>query len=377
MKIKAAKGSISSLQLAMLMFISKVTIIFSFLYNSIQGAKGYNLLIVTTGVFLLNFILILPIHFLLKRYPGKNLTDAIKEISPKAATIIVAAYGILFLYLTTLSVSNSNYTVQALLTEGQLSPFFVILMVLAMVYCVCKGLEPVARLSVFIGVTAVVVTVFICLTLAPFYEDAMIEPAFTQGIGPVFAIMIGSALQFFEFLIYGMLAPYTRGSKRVSFLGFNVISYIISSAVLLTIYITMGEFADSQTFSFFTAASIAQIGIIRRFDSLYISFWILLATLKSSIYLFLCCKCMQLVFKNRFQRSILVILGALLIIVNLLLSFQLHWLSIIQHPYFVSVLFLLFIILVPLLFIIVDAIKKRRGKTVSEGRKEEGHHEVS
>ncbi|WP_040197809.1 GerAB/ArcD/ProY family transporter [Candidatus Soleaferrea massiliensis] len=357
-----AKGTISSFQLTMLMFVSKVTVIFSFLYNTVQSASGYNLLIITTGVFLLNFLTILPFQFLLKRHPGKNLVEIIRQISPKAGTVIVALYGLLFMYLTTISVSNSNYTVQALLTEGYLAPFFVVLMVLAMIYCVFKGVEPIARLSTIIGISAIVITLFIFMTLTPFFEDAVLAPLFVDGVAPVFYILLGSALQFFEFLIYAMLAPYTKGSKKVSFFNFNLISYIITSIVLITIAVVLGGYAETQTFSFFTAASISHIGIVRRFDSLYISFWILLAALKSALYLFLCSKCLQLVLKGRYTKLTIYLIGGVIAALNLLISNQLHWLSIVQHPYLVCSLFLVFIILIPLIFLVADKVKAHKAR---------------
>ncbi|MCD7723697.1 MAG: spore germination protein [Clostridiales bacterium] len=268
-------GKISGANLFSLLFICNVLVIFTKSTISLKGQFSSDIfisLIIAFGVVALAGI---PVNIAAKR--------AQRLINNKYINILYALY---FLYIGAVGVGRFALFASTELDYQTKAWVFALLIIAAGAYCAYLGLEALSRFSsvVFIltvvGIAAMLlfsIREFSLINLFPFTKNSAAD-------------IISNALDFAsdtgEIVITAAIAPKVNGKVQKPFYFSVLLSFIMSSLLVLGAMGVMGDAAALNSYPFFQLSQLARMNESVRLDSLYTAFWILTVLIKTALLLY-------------------------------------------------------------------------------------------
>ena len=313
------KNIITAPQLFSLLLLS--SIIIGITYN-LPMAKSNNMwdhVISAIIAFFVNIVFIFPIYKLYKLNPIMNIADNCAVNLKKIGIFFLIIYALYYLFACCYTLSLFNIFVRDVVNPD-ISLFMLSLcVILAASYAACKGIEGIARACTIILFIICVSIVFIIFTLLPQIDKMNYSPLLLNGVDDT----INGSLYLLSLSFYIPLAvvimPFAKGNlKRTLFIA-NAIIYILFIFVVIIVTGALGDYLKIQSFPIYTATSVAEIGVFKRLDSIYLGIFTSGLFITVSLFLFAFFLVMKRIFGEEKSKIIIISGDVLVLVISLIL----------------------------------------------------------
>lgn len=293
------KSIITASQLFVTLFVSRMTI--NITYNSYltPGGELQDYIMSAGLAFILNFLMIIPVWLLYRHNQGLNIMDYGEDLFGKFGKIIAVFYGLYVLWICIYNFAYYNNFVSNVMAPKISIVIVSLAVVITSCYGAIKGIEGLVRVSSLIFILIAASIIFIVCASATQVKEYNFKPFFYDGYddfagGLRFMLMNSSSIA-----IMAILLPFAKGNVRRSVLLWNIGVYVVLAALLTVIVGALGDFVKTQTFPVYVLSSMAQMGILKRMDSIYIAIWTSGLFVKLSLYLYCFSLCVQRLFGGK------------------------------------------------------------------------------
>lgn len=348
-------AKISSSQIIALMLVSRLlsTITFMPVLNTDVKNTDYIISMLIGG--LLTLLFLIPTIIFTKKQ--KSVVGIAKEISNSLSKIISILYALLFLAYAFSTLVRMNLFVSAVVFPNTNTTLFLVLSIIATCYAASLGIEAIGRassISLFIFLASFVV---ILLALVNRVDINNLSPMFYDGVRPVFKISWSVIIRSLEPSI--LLVIIDKSSEKITkkLIGWVIAFSLIMTVIFFFLMSSLGESALLQMFPIHSMAVLAEFGVFERMDSLLMGMWILSAFIKVGFLIFLVADLISTSFSKLKSEKCIVTVGILLSLAILLESSSITLFRITTSMIIRSIVFLLFVVIIPLLIITIDKLK--------------------
>ncbi len=288
-------------------FLLLCNIITGITYN-LQIAKSTSMwdhILSAVFAFFINTLFIFPIYKLRKINPAMNIADHCAVSFERLGKIFLTIYGIYYLFACCYVLSLFNIFVRDIINP-EISLFLLTLcVVLAASYAACKGIEGLARACSIILFLICLAIIFILLALFPQIEPLNFSPLLYNGVTDTFnGTLYLMSLSFFLPLA-AVLAPFSKGNIKKALIATNSCVYILFIFSIFVVVGALGDYLQTQSFPLYTATSVAEIGVFRRLDAIYLGIFTAGLFIMVAIFLFAFFLVMKKLFGSKHSKKII------------------------------------------------------------------------
>lgn len=355
------KSVITVPQLFGMLFISRMIV--NITYNPYMASQGdvVDHLLSAGIAYLLTFALVIPVYLLYKRRPGMNLADnAYYLLGGKTAIAVVMLYVLYFLLVScyTLSLFDSFVT-NVMSPKVPLLVLSIAIMITAC-YGAWKGIEALARSSGIILIGVCIALIFLICALLPMIEPENYPPFLYDGpqymTNGVFLMIARTSC----IPVLAMLLPLVKGNVKKGIFVWNTATYLVIAAMIFTMIGCLGDYLKTQVFPIYAATSVAEIGMFKRLDALFLGIWTTGLFVKMALFLYLISLCFTRMWGKKAGKISILAGGAVIVAVSVLLVESRDLSRFIYDWRFLLPCTLLVSVVIPLVLLAVDSVKKRR-----------------
>ena len=352
-------NKISSSQLFCLLFLSRILTGLTYSPQMV-GSKGvWDNMISELGSFLITFIIVLPIYFLYKKEKGLSIIDVSFKVNSNYGRVVASYYVIYFILTGIKTLFNFNLLITNVLNPLINNQLMMLVIVLISIYAVLKGIEGLVRASTIILFIMICIVFFIFITLTiqidPInYLPMMLDGPYDAVNGLIYLVANSS-----ELVAIGLLAAFVKGNIKKGIIFYNVFSYVLSTITIIIVVGAMGSFIKTQFFPIYSATSLAEVGILRRLDSIYLSVFTMGIVAKVSLFLLLFSLSCEKLWGSAHKKKYILIGGFLLFTSNLSISnFELKF---VYNTELFLILTIIALIAIPVMLLLYEK-RLKRGK---------------
>jgi hypothetical protein len=355
-----ASSKISTAQLTCLMTLSSVTLMFTCNSSLLGSDHLIDNLLSCALAFLCNFLLALPLLWMVRKQPGTNVLLR-SEQSGRWLLYGTAVFYILYFFLIDLQyLSTFQFFLGNVFHPDIPTWILSLLLLIAAVYSAFKGLEAMGRTSVLLLLMVLLGLLVIGVLLFSDFRSQHFTPLLLDGsrqtlLGTAFYGSGSSSI-----VLFALLYSYTDGKKQLGFFAWNTITYATAAFLLVLIIGTLGDYANLQLFPLYSAATMANLGTFQRMDSLFISIWMVGLFLKLAIDFYGMMLCLQSITHKRLDIIALPSVGLLLCIATILVTGSRFWLNLVLDPLLIAPLTVFAVAILPLTAGILSTIRQKR-----------------
>ena len=354
------KIKISSSQLFCLLFLSRIITGLTYSPQMVGSEGVWDNIISELFSFLITFVIILPIYFLNKKERELSIVDVAFKINNNYGKAIAVYYIIYFILVGIKTLFNFNLLITNVLNPLIDNQLMMLVIVLISMYAVLKGIEGLVRVSTIILFIMMCIVFFIFITLAMQIDPINYLPVMLDGPSNAINGLNYLVANSSELAAIGFLAVFVNGNIKKGIIFYNTASYVVSTLTIIIVVGAMGSFIKTQFFPIYSASSLAEVGILRRLDSIYLSVFTMGIVAKVSLFLLLFNLTCKKLWGSIYQKRYILIGGFLLFMSNLAVSnFELKF---VYNTGLFLILTILAVVVIPMILLFYLK-KQKRGKT--------------
>jgi spore germination protein KB len=313
---------------------------------------------------LMGLIVFAGYAYLYKKFPNLPLTAYIRQLFGKyVGSVISIAYIVLFLNLAGRDLRDGGSML--VMATMHRTPLFIIsmLMILSSAYVLHKGVEVLTRTSLVFAVLVILIGLF-CSSMLMFSGSINLNrllPVFENGINPVFSSVLHQnyMFPFGEMICFTMLMPYLNNVKKgpwVIAAGMFVSGILLSLTMVLNISVLGTDIVKRSPLPLMpTISKISISDFIQRVDILIVMVLIIGVFFKLSVFFAAALIGISELFKIPYRRMVYPV--ALIILFSSMLNARSFTEHIEEGGKLLYTVFPFFMVLIPLLLIIITAIR--------------------
>jgi spore germination protein KB len=282
------RGRISNIQAAML-GITSLTIIGHLIILTLifdQSHQDSWIAVIVGTVF--GLVGVLSLSKLCKSFPEETLIQILMNHFSWPGKVIGFLYLLYFFVMVVLGVRLFAEAYRTIFTETP-RVVFIIVIILLTAYIVYLGLETLGRVNqIMLAVLVLFAISVVFLTMNQGKDYSNLLPIMGQGLMPVAKGAITVVGWFGEFVVMGMIFPYTKMPKKLIKTGFfvSLVTLIFFLGPITGPIALFGpNLAANMTFPTFSEVRYIAAGeVINRFDAIAILFWTVGLMIRISIF---------------------------------------------------------------------------------------------
>lgn len=353
---------ISTAQLVSLMTVSSVTLIIACNASLLGGNDLTDNLLSCAIAFVGNFLLALPVFFLLRARPNSGLLLDAQRVGKWLLYCAAIFYILYFLWIDLQYLSMFQFFLSNVFRPVTPAWIFTVMIVLAAVYSAFKGLDAMGRAAAVILTTVLLGLSLIAVLLLSDVKPDNFTPLLYHGptqmlSGTAFYLSGGSCIA-----LYALLFPTASGNRNLGFCIWNLLTYAVAGAILALIVGVLGTYANLQLFPFYSAATMANLGTFQRMDSVFICIWIIGLFLKLAIDLHTLSLCANAILPKKVRAFTIPLFGLFICAGTIFIVNNRTLLNLFLNPLLTAPFTIAAAALFPLLSLIGNLIKDRRRK---------------
>lgn len=357
------KQVITMPQLFCMLFISRMVVDITYTPYLAGGGEVWDHVLSAAISWILTFIMVLPVYFLYRRQPSMTLADQAYFLMGKAGYAVSAVYALYFLIMSCYTLSMFEVFVTNAMSPQISLPMLTLAILATSCYGAFKGIEALARTSGFILVVLCASIIFLICALFPQVDTVNYPPFMLNGpqqtIGGVLLMLSRTAC----IPAMAMLLPLAKGSAKSGIFVWNTSVHLLTGILLTLMVGALGEFLQTQLFPVYAAASVAEIGVFKRMDALYLGIWTAGLFLKTALFLVLFSMCVRRIWGERAGRVSIGVGGVLIGLFSLLVAHNRFAAAFLFDLNFLLWCTVTTSILLPLLLLVVSGIRKKHRRS--------------
>lgn len=356
---------VSAKQVIFVLLIVSISFSTAYISSLNAGNSVQDVLPAVPVLFLLNFLVAVPILMLLKRHPGKAIFECFIQIMGKNLSMLIAALYILF-FLFHAAAALATYHlvyINAVTVEAQEYEVSIPILIVC-VYGAVKGLETIVRFGFFNLILYAVILIFNFIALVPQINLGYLFPMFYNGPGIFLKALESMFNGNIQILLLGVFAAYLRPQDKVGKVyGYsNTLTMSVLFVITLLTIIVMGPFASKQIFPLFTLSQLSKLSVFERLDSVQMVLWILDVILTVTVYLFIIANICSKFGLNHQRKIITALAGAAVYFLAPLISHNYLLYQKLTGGVLMSAVVILLLIVIPMIVLLTDIIKEKVNK---------------
>lgn len=290
---------IGNMQLLILLFLSR-------LFNTLTHIPGMGSTVSGTAMLYSNLIgagvlllVFLPLIVMANRFPERSVVMNLRAGFGGFGSLCGGLYYAFLVLLAAQTLAQFQlFMTDAVFPEA--SVWVIILPILLVAaYAAHVGIEGIARAGFLIFLAFWAAFALIILSSVPNIEIYNVVPleqdAVREILQGVYAVVSRSA----EPVLFCLLLPYAGNKTFYAAAGFTVLSFSTQEIIAFFILTVLGSFSYSQTFPFFSLASMSEISVFQRMDALYMGIWVFVAFIRLSLLLLLASDIIKFILPDR------------------------------------------------------------------------------
>lgn len=353
------KSIITVSQLFCILFVSRLIIHLTYNPTMAFSDSMWDHLVSAFLSFLITFILYVPIYKLYKVRPDMNVADNCYYLLGKLGFILVSIYAIYYLFICVHTLSLFNIFVANVMSPKV--SLFVLSFAVTLVSCygAYKGLEGLVRSAGIILFLICISIIFLVIALVPSISTLNYIPLMYNGPeqainGTLLMLSKSSSLA-----AMAMLLPLVKGNVKKGMIFLNIAIYLSISLFILLIVGALGDYLKIHIFPVYAATSMAQLGMFKRLNALYIGIWTTGLFIKISLFIFLFSMMIKRIFGDKSGRRAILIAGFIVSILSIVVAVSRELSYMVYNIYWVLGFTLLVGFIIPLFLLIIDYIKTK------------------
>lgn len=355
------KQMISWKQAFMLIFISYMLVALTYIPTAEANVKNVDKLVsIFIGMFFV-FLSFLPVYFVSKRNENCNIIDCVQKNAKPLTKPVALFYVLAFSYIVIVTTSRFSLFITSVLLVESKTAIFIIIILVAACYAAFLGIEAIARASLFVFAVLIFSMLFSSLILIKEVEFLNFRPFFYSGVSGLFGEAAIDASKLIEAAVLAILAPKIVGGMKKTIITF-VLSFWVAVTLLAFLIISiLGEYSSVQLFPVYTLVSLARIGNFHRFDAVLSGIWIAGDFIKAAVLISVSNECMKYVVKGRRHRVCMALTVLIIFVFSMFASYSFERYLAVSNFILSAVITATASVLIPLIFLIVDIVRKKGG----------------
>jgi len=278
-------------------------------------------LVLAIGLFLIY-------HRLYQFYPKLPLTQYVQEIvGPVAGRIIAFLYVIYFLFIAVFVIRDFGELVTTFSYSATPLTVIVLLMLVAVMYTIGKGVEILARTGeiIFLFLTVIALVAYSLVLSSGTMNFHNLLPIFDEGVMPILEASYGAMVfPFGEILVFTMLFPYVDQPDKVKptvIRAMIVSSVIISLTMVLDILVLGVDLYTRAQYPLLTMVQMIEgAGLLQRMDALYMIIAILCGFFRAAVLCYAALLGASTLFAVKDYRNLLVPISVVILFSSLAIA---------------------------------------------------------
>lgn len=337
LKTKASLGNISAGQLALVLFVSRVSVSLTNIQSVSVGTFAPDILVSFVLSYFFVILFCLPIILCIK-----------KGQSPLKNKGIAIFYGIYFLFYCSVNILRFSYFAATRMTPQLSMVFIIISLSISMLYGAYMGLEAIARFGSFCAVLLVLVMlVVLCLNLDS-VNLLNLYPVMVNSRQNVLTNSLLFASNTIEPAVALALSSRVNGDASKALIKGVSWAFLLVFVLLFFVVAVLGGSANMQAFPIFSLFQIASFMAFSRIDIIHTSFWTLAVFMKCSLLVY-CASSMTQKYSKKLK---CVAISVVSFVVCLIILNTLGTSMITPIKYATILLFALLVIIMPILYLL-------------------------
>ncbi len=293
---------ISVWQMIILLFLSRT-------FNTVTFVPGFSGYTNTPAEYwgillsgLLAVLLVIPVFLLCRKMPQMNVVAAAYYVSRPIGISVSLLYTGMMLLVTVNTIAHFVFFLTNTIYTQTSVWWLVVPTLLVALYAAFHGIQAIARSGSIVFVVFLLLFGLIVLSVGGDIELVNFRVTLHGEWRQVLFASWREAASNLELAAFALLLPYVKNRRKT---GAGV--YIVSSTafvvvVMFLITTVLGDYARSCVFPFYTVASLGEVSVLQRLDSVHIALWTLIGVLKIALFLFLAADCLKYLLPRRSVR---------------------------------------------------------------------------
>lgn len=354
------KSVITSGQLFGMLFITRMIVNMTYTPLLAGGDVMWDHILSAAISFVLVFVMVISVYKMCNIRGGIDVANASYVLLGKAGAVVCVIYALYYAFVSiyTLSLFNS-------FVSNDMSPKIPILalsfaVIVVSCYAAYKGIEGIARASFLILLLVIIALIFIIIALLPQVDSKNFIPFMYNGNKQMVNGVILMLSRTSCIPAMAMLFPAVKGNKKKGLIIWNIAVYATVSILIAVIVGSLGDYLKTQSFPVYTATCIAEMGILKKLDALYLGIWITGLFIKVSLFIYLLAACIQRIFGEKASKISIFISGIIIASLSYFISKYKEIIGIVYNLKVIMIFTLITAVVIPLILLVINSIKCRR-----------------
>ena len=356
------QSKISTWQFFSLLLVSRLLTALTFMPVSDYGGETTDYIIGSLIGCVLIPIVCLPLYFIYRQPCVGNVVEEAYGSSKVLSKTLCVLYALLFCFSAFSTLMRMSFFSAAVVFPQTDTKFFIFLTVAAVCYGASLGLEPIGRAGSIALALLIASFTLIFITLISKINTLNLTPAFYGGFAPNAKTAWAALSQTTEPAVMAVMLGRVRGNVKKGFWLWAASLPVCVGLLFFFMMSVLGKCALLQLFPVHALAVLSKFGMLERLDVLLTGVWIASAFIKTTFMIYLTGEMLSQAFSRLDRRIVIAVEGVLLVAGVSLASASLSSAALFCGDVVNTVVFGLFIIVIPCLVIVVGKFRKRREK---------------
>lgn len=259
---------ITPYQLFSILILIKIVTMLTYSGRFSGSDSVWNYTVSLLGVFILTFVLISPSYFMYKKFPNLNMFHG------KLGFIYVIIYNLYFIFIACYFIGTFKIFITNVMAPYMPVSVLSVFILLLASYSSNKGMHAIARTSVIISFIIIVSLTFIYSSLFFKIDQEKFFPLLKNGISDTFNGILYLLSRNFGLSIFPIVVPFINGSLKKTICSWNILTCALSILTLTFAIGALGNYLETQEFPIYWATKVAELGVIKRLDAIYIGIFV-------------------------------------------------------------------------------------------------------
>lgn len=252
---------------------------------------------------LFHLALFIPGILLYRRFPGQNVITVAWNRWKPLGRLYAGAYALVMIIHAAGTTAAFQYFLTNTVYPNANVTFIALSILVCGFACIKSRFEGIARAGSLIFWFLLISLLFICIVSLPSVNLFNVRPILDDPAQSIWDSVLVDTSQYTELLCLLLLFPKIKSSKGKCVFWLIVSCGIIAAVMNFFILSVMGEFSKTQTFPYYTLASISETRLLQRLDSLHMMIWTFTAFLRITLLLILASYCLKLLLPAKLHKS--------------------------------------------------------------------------
>ena len=274
---------ISASQFFILLIISRMFSIFTYKPTSYNLSAALSALAIFISV-IINFLIFLPVLWLLKRYKDRSFSDIVYLNLGNGAKLYSVIVIAVCLFLCVECVTQFEVFMTSTIYTNA-SPLFFVIPIIAVAVYICRlSIEALSRMSGFIFISLIFTLVAIFVAVTPQINIVWVQRIGDNESGEFLRFIAENVTTTTEVIPFMILASYVKGNFRKTAVSFCITIGVFFEVISFLTFSVLGNYKETIMFDFYTVAAMVESTLIERFNVAYTVLWVFMSVVRLCIY---------------------------------------------------------------------------------------------